>query len=134
MSSFRPLEGGCLCGAVRYRVTQPPLDSGYCHCRMCQRVSGAPAQVWVQVPLDGLAWSKGAPQAYRSSDRAERLFCRSCGSSLAFRSWPEPTTIELNAGTLDDPAAVPPRRHIWTESQLPWFHLDDGLPRHRRDG
>ena len=83
--------------------------------------------------LEGFEWLAEEPKAYRSSAKGERLFCRLCGSSLAFRSWPSPATIELNAGTLDDPAAIQPRRHIWIESQIPWFHLDDGMPREPRE-
>ena len=125
-----PLEGGCLCGAVRYRVTAEPVDSVYCHCRMCQRRSGAPAVATVEVPTGGLAFVQGEPAAYRSSPEAQRLFCRDCGTELYFTLLHEPTSLSLNLGTLDDPEAVRPTKHIWTSSQVSWFVVDDGLPRH----
>ncbi len=125
-----PLEGGCLCGAVRYRVTAEPIDSTYCHCRMCQRRSGAPAVATVEVPTGGLAFVQGEPAAYRSSSMAQRLFCRDCGTELYFTLLDEPPSLSLNLGTLDDPEAVRPTKHIWTSSQVSWFDIDDGLPRH----
>ena len=125
-----PLEGGCLCGAVRYRVTAEPVGSAYCHCRMCQRRSGAPAVATVEVPTGGLALVQGEPAAYRSSPAAERLFCRDCGTELYFTLLDDPPSLSLNLGTLDEPEAVRPTRHIWTSSQVSWFDVADGLPRH----
>lgn len=131
---FDPLEGGCLCGAVRYRVTEAPIDSGYCHCRMCQRSSGAPAQATAEVPIDGFSITRGKPKAYRSSDWGVRHFCPDCGSQLTFRLAADPTTVSLNVPTLDHPEALAPRKHIWCSSQLPWFHVADDLPRYDENG
>ncbi len=132
--TFEPLDGGCLCGAVRYRITMAPLDSDYCHCRMCQKSSGGPVQVSAEIPVAGFAFVKGAPKAYRSSPRARRYFCADCGSQLTFRKDDAPGTVWVNTPTLDDPAAVPPRLHIWRESRIPWFEAADDLPRHDREG
>ena len=82
---FEPLEGGCLCGRLRYRVTLAPIDSGYCHCRMCQKSSGAPLQASAEIPIAGFAFIKGKAKAYRSSPQAVRHFCPHCGSQLTFR-------------------------------------------------
>ena len=125
-----PLEGGCLCGAVRYRVTAEPIDSAYCHCRMCQRRSGAPAVATAEIPVAGFAFVAGEPAAYRSSHSAQRLFCRDCGTELYFVLLDDPPSLSLNIGTLDDPEAVRPIKHIWTSSQMSWFDVADGLPRH----
>lgn len=129
---FEPLEGGCLCGAVRYRVTKAPVDGSYCHCRMCQRSSGAPAQISAEVPIDGFVLLRGAPKAYRSSEWGVRHFCPECGSQLSFRMADNPTHVSLNVPTLDRPEALPPRKHIWCESRLPWFDTADDLPRYER--
>jgi hypothetical protein len=131
---FEPLDGGCLCGAVRYRVTKAPLDSGYCHCRMCQKTSGAPVQASAEFPLEGFALTKGEAKAYRSSEWGVRHFCPECGSQLTFRLALNPGYISVNLPTLDRPEALTPRMHIWRESRIPWFETKDNLPRYERDG
>ena len=127
-------EGGCLCGAVRYRLAAEPIGPGYCHCRMCQLSAGAPVMVWTDAPEGAFAWTKGRPRAYRSSASAERLFCPDCGTQLAFRPLGEgPDQLELNVVTLDDPSDMAPGHHIWTSSRLPWFETVDQLPRYEKE-
>ncbi len=121
--------GGCLCGAVRYRATEV-LRVGLCHCRMCQKASGAPVVAWLMVPVDAFSFIQGQAIAYRSSPRAFRHFCGACGSQLTFRRAEEPSEIDINLATLDHPEAVAPQYHIYTASQLPWLHIDDALPRY----
>jgi hypothetical protein len=131
---FEPLEGGCLCGKVRYRVTMAPVDGSYCHCRMCQKSSGAPAQASAEIPIAGFAFIKGAAKAYRSSPKAVRHFCSDCGSQLTFRLAEAPTYVSINTPTLDRPETLPPRMHIWNEARIPWFEVKDTLPRYDRGG
>lgn len=123
------VTGGCLCGAVRYRATGR-LHAGYCHCRMCQRASGAPVVAWFTVPVDTFAFSTGLPRSYRSSEKAVRHFCGDCGTPLTFRLAEDPPEIDVNLATLDQPEDIAPEYHIYTSSQLPWLHIDDGLPRY----
>ena len=127
------LTGGCLCGAVRYAFDGTPGEAGWCHCRMCQRSSGAPAQAYVILPLAGFRYVAGEPALYRSSERGERRFCAACGSQIEFRE-AGGSEVSLNSGTLDDPALVPPDRHIWTGSEVPWFGEAPGLRRFPGDG
>jgi hypothetical protein len=129
-----PIEGGCLCGAVRYRVSAEPHDAGYCHCRMCQRSTGAPVVAWLTVASDAVAWTKGAPTVYRSSQKAERLFCPTCGTQLVFREPAEPHFLDVTLASLDDPEAVRPDHHVWTTSRIAWFDTRDELPRHPERG
>jgi hypothetical protein len=89
------LHGSCLCGAVRYRVSAQPHDAGYCHCRMCQRSTGAPVVAWLTVASGAVAWTEGAPNVYRSSQKAERLFCPTCGTQLVFREPAEPHFLDV---------------------------------------
>ena len=105
-----PLEGGCLCGAVRYRIGAEPDHAGYCHCRMCQRAAGAPVVAWLTVARAAFAWTRGEPAVYRSSAKAERLFCGACGTQLVFREIAEPEQLDVTLASLDDPAAVRPSR------------------------
>jgi hypothetical protein len=122
-------EGGCLCGKVRFRVTAGAIDAGYCHCRMCQRNSGAPVVAWTTFPLDSFSWIAGAPATYPSSPMIQRQFCADCGSYMVFRRAGS-AEVSINTASLDDPAAFPPRAHIFEESRIPWFRTDDDLPRH----
>jgi hypothetical protein len=129
-----PLEGGCLCGGVRYRLSAEPDHASYCHCRMCQRSAGAPVVAWLTGPSDAFAWIKGEPAVYRSSQKAERLFCPTCGTQLVFREPGEPDRLDVTLASLDDPAAVRPDHHIWTASRIGWFEIADDLPRYPERG
>jgi hypothetical protein len=129
-----PLEGGCLCGKVRYRISAAPRDAAYCHCRMCQRAGGAPVVAWLTAARSDFAWTAGEPAVYGSSPGAERLFCPVCGSQLVFRALAEPETLDVTLASLDDPAAVRPSYHIWTASRIAWFDTKDDLPRHPERG
>jgi hypothetical protein len=124
------VEGGCLCGAVRYRVEGQPLHAGYCHCRMCQRAAGAPVVAWGAWPADRFAWLQGKPGRFASSAKGERSFCPSCGTSFTSVDPGDRRLVEVTLASLDDPAAFPPEEHIWTASRIRWLELGDELPRH----
>ena len=128
--SGEPVEGGCFCGAVRYRLEGPPLVADYCHCRMCQRAAGAPVVAWGTWPADRFVWLRGEPATFASSARGERSFCRTCGTSLTFVDPGDVGQVDVALATLDEPAAFPPTRHIWTASRMPWLEVADSLPRH----
>lgn len=131
---FELLEGGCLCGQFRYRVTAASLDGSYCHCRMCQRSAGAPLQASAEFPAEAFEVIAGSLKTYRSSARAQRRFCPDCGSQILFEPAENRSWVSINVATLDRPEALPPRKHIWRESRLPWFETTDDLPRYDRDG
>jgi len=130
-SEAEAVTGGCLCGAVRYRA-RVFLDAAYyCHCRMCQRSGGGPADVAVFVEAGSLAFTAGGPTYYRSSPFGERGFCATCGSRLLWKHVGDghPDWTNLSVGCLDAPERVRPCLHQCVESQLPWHRLDDELPR-----
>jgi hypothetical protein len=122
-------EGGCHCGAVRFEVEGEPREIGYCHCSICRRLSGGPAQVYAEFPASKLRYTKGAPQVYRSSATAQRRFCPTCGSHLEFRNVEEADWVSLELTALDRPADLAPQRHIFHADRLAWFEVDDDLPR-----
>jgi hypothetical protein len=124
----RSLAGGCQCGAVRYRVEPAEVDSAYCHCRTCQRISGAPVVAWFSVPVARFSYTRGVPRSYRSSAQATREFCGVCGTPLLFRP-DHGRSADVNTSTLDEPSAVPPGYHIWRMSRIAWFETSDALPR-----
>ena len=125
-------EGGCLCGAVRYRLTAQPTGVGYCHCSMCRKSASAPAMVFGSVPNANFLLDRGedALRRYKSSDIAERAFCGTCGSQLLFDDSRDPDRIDVSIATLDRPEAVTPEFHIWVSSRIEWFDTTDHLPRY----
>lgn len=123
--------GGCLCGAIRYRITAPPEVTSLCHCRTCRLASGAPAVAWVVVLRTGLVFERGAPAVYRSSPDVERTFCGTCGTSLTYRR-DGLKSIDVQTATLDDPDAFPPTREIWLEHQIAWMATDLGIATYPR--
>lgn len=125
------LDGGCLCGYVRYHIAAESTAILYCHCRMCQRAAGAPVVAWFTIPASGLKWLTTKPRVYKSSDAAARHFCPACGSQIAFQADAEPELVDITVASLDRPAAIVPSYHCWTASQIPWFDTDDTLPRYR---
>jgi hypothetical protein len=125
-------EGGCLCGAVRYRLEVEPSDAGYCHCMLCRRSSGAPVLAFATVPLKKFVITKGEPAKRLSSSFGERWFCRDCGTQLAMHVDHQPDTIDFTIASLDDPTTIAPAFHIFTEDKIGWFDTADGHPRHAR--
>ena len=122
------IEGGCLCGAVRYRASGAPIVSLICHCATCRRAVGAPLVGWLTVPAAGFAWTRGAPAAYASSPGVERTHCAACGTSLGWAG--VPGEIDVTLASLDDPEAAPPVRETWLAHRLSWTPMTDlpGLP------
>ncbi len=129
------VTGGCFCGAVRYEARVYLADAYYCHCRMCQKSSGAPAEIAVFVEPGSLAFTKGKPKFYQTSHFGERGFCADCGSRLIWKCIGDahPEYTNLSVGCLDAPERVAPASHQCVESQLPWYRFDDGLPRLRSE-
>lgn len=123
--------GGCLCGAVRYRVTGPLRPVVACHCEQCRRTSGhfvaatGCAQSDLHIEEDrGLAW-------FPSSDVAERGFCRECGGNLFYRPRnPGNGRISIMAGTLDAPTGLHLTGHLFMASKSDYYEVVDGTPRH----
>jgi hypothetical protein len=124
------LEGGCLCGAVRYRLASAPFDAGYCHCGLCRRSAGAPVLAFAMVPFEHFEMTGGAPRRRRSSGFGERWFCADCGTQLAMHVDHQPDTIDFTIASLDRPAAVMPSFHIFFESRIGWFDTADDFDRH----
>jgi len=122
------LEGGCFCGAVRYRVTGDPKWSAHCHCESCRRAAGGPVVTYAGYETGRFAFTAGEPKVYAKVPGTERHFCGTCGSTLTFRSGRWPGEIHILLATLDDPEAVTPECHVHVDEQLGWIHMDDGLP------
>jgi hypothetical protein len=124
------LSGGCLCGAVRYRITGTPRYLCYCHCESCRRAAGAASVPWATFAREQFALTAGAPLEYRSSARVLRGFCGTCGSPLTYRNEARPDEVDVIVTSLDDPGPLAPAAHVWVAEKLPWVRIEDGLPRH----
>jgi len=133
LKTLPDLAGGCLCGALRYRITGAPVEALYCHCRMCRRAHSAPVVAWLTVPIKGFTMTAGTPAAYRSSAKAWRHFCGRCGTPLTWREAEDPRLVDVSIASLDDPESVHPTLHTWTESRIAWFDTVDHLPRYATD-
>lgn len=123
-------EGGCLCGEVRYSVIEFVDSVANCHCKMCQRHTGAPYATYACVEANNFRWLQGEQllQNYTANNKTTRRFCGNCGSSLTFVSPLETAdVIELSLATLDGDSPVKPDAHIFLESKANWTELNDDL-------
>lgn len=127
-------EGRCTCGAVRYRLTSPPMIVHACHCTECQRLSGGAFAINAVIETDrvellGAVAPEPAPVIGASGKPQRILRCPTCkvalwshypggGAKVAF----------VRVGTLDEPALLPPDVHIYTSTKLPWLELPAGVP------
>jgi hypothetical protein len=130
----RLFSGGCACRAVRYELRSAPYDAGWCHCRICQLSSGAPAMVFASVPDGDMVFVEGGGKvkSFRSSGFGHRIFCGECGTPLAMRVDHQPETVDFSVATLDEPDLLAPAFHIFWSSRIAWFDPGDDLPRHER--
>ena len=123
--------GGCLCGAVKYRVDGPMREVVFCHCGQCRRQTGlyyastnaADADLTVQGG-DDITW-------YASSDEGRRGFCRRCGSAL-FWKYQGSDHISIQAGTLDQPSRLTSGYHIFCADKGDFYEINDGLPQYEK--
>jgi hypothetical protein len=126
-----PVEGGCQCGAVRYRLTAPPLAVYNCHCRDCQRLSGATNDMSMPIrreTFEHLAGDVAYFDKRADSGRTVRMFrCAQCGTRLWNEPLASPALLVVKPGTLDDMSWAKPIGNIWTESRAPWVTIDDTL-------
>jgi len=131
-----PCEGGCVCGAVRYRLLEDPLEIHVCHCTRCQTVSGSAFVMCMPVHTRSLELLGSAPEAVEFEDpdglAKRHRRCPNCGCCL----WGEieglPEVLALQAGTLDDTSSLEPIAHIWTSSAQPWIEIPTDLLRYEK--
>jgi hypothetical protein len=127
-----PLLGGCLCGGVRFEVTEPPASAGYCHCTRCQRRTGTAAAASARIVPGSLRILSGAEliRAFEPDDGFAKDFCSACGSALWARNPSDGDVISVRMGAFDGDPGVRPSYHQFVAYAAPWEPLpDDGLPR-----
>ena len=122
MSEAREHLGGCLCGALRYRVAGEPIHVTICYCTQCRRQTGSPMVVFPTYPLERYTLLRGSPGSLRVSDFATRQFCRDCGSPLSWRR-DRAAELDLFLGTFDQPELIRiPDDQLWTQHRISWLH------------
>ena len=117
-------QGGCLCSAIRFRVSGEPIYSCICHCATCRRASAAPAVAWLTFDRGQVEMLTGDPRRFRSSEGVLRQFCGTCGSQLSYEHVSRPDTIDITTVSLDNPNRFPPTFEVWLEHRLPWQAAD----------
>ena len=127
-----PLEGGCQCGAVRYRITAAPQGIYACHCKDCQRFSGTTHTLSMVMKVEDVALLSGELVGFdkaADSGRVVRMLgCGRCGTKVWNEPLSSPALLILKPGTLDDMGWAKPVGNIWTESRAPWVEIDPAVP------
>ena len=127
------LSGGCLCGGVRFELSEPPRDAGYCHCTRCQGRTGGASSA--QARIDGrtfrLVEGDDLVQAWRhSAGGFEKCFCRACGSHLFSRNPEDPASMSVRMSAFDGDPGVRPSFRAFVAYAADWEPIpDDGLER-----
>jgi hypothetical protein len=116
-------EGGCLCGAVRFRAKGPPNWTVWCHCQSCRKHCGAPAAAFVAFDEAVVEVTKGEITKFGSSPGMLRGFCSTCGSTLTCQGGQRPGELHFHLGAMDHPEELPPMAEFFPEERLPWFHI-----------
>ena len=125
------IGGGCLCGAVRFELTEPPTAAGYCHCTRCQRRTGGAtsAQVRIEASTFRLLAGEDHVQCWTPPDGFAKCFCRECGAHLFSRSG-DGTKMSVRMAAFDEDPGVRPQWRAFVNYAAPWEPIpDDGLPR-----
>jgi hypothetical protein len=124
------VEGGCYCGALRYRATGDPMFKGQCHCRECQYISGGQPNMVMAMPLAGFEYTKGSPKGFSRKDLPNpvtREFCAECGTHTLTKAPAVPGAVLLKVGTFDDPSVFgKPQMVIYTIDKQSFHHIPEG--------
>lgn len=133
IGKLEDLEGGCDCGAVRYRMTDAPMFVHCCHCRWCQRESGSAFALNAIIEAERVVLLKGAPEIIDtpscSGDGQKFHRCPECKIAVwSNYAGAGDKLVFVRVGTLDDPDRLPPDIHIFTSSKQPWVILGPEIP------
>jgi hypothetical protein len=127
------LTGGCLCGGVRYEVSEPFVSAGYCHCTRCQRRTGTAAAASGRIVPGSLRVVQGEEliSCWQPEEGFAKCFCSACGGALWSRHPEDPDAIGIRLGTVDGDPGVRPEYRQFVAFAAPWEPIpDDGLPRY----
>lgn len=130
------VEGGCLCGAIRFAVAKPLGPAAYCLCSDCRKTTGSAFNISVPVPREKFSLLSGSPKSFaKAGDRGvqlTRVFCPDCGSQVYTFSDRYPDRVYVKGGTLDDPSSITPAYQSYTSSAASWAYIPLDLPSYPR--
>jgi hypothetical protein len=129
---MQTIEGGCLCSAIRFRISGDPTFSLICHCATCRRANAAPTVAWLTFDRGQVEILSGHPRTYRSSQGVARQFCGTCGSQLSYENIVSPATIDITTASLDNPTLFPPTLEVWLEHRVSWQTANQALAQYPR--
>jgi hypothetical protein len=134
VSGSPDLTGSCLCGAIRFALSEPPSQAGYCHCTRCQKRTGTAASPQARIDGRGFALTAGAEllSVWRHPEGGfEKCFCSRCGSHLFSRNPDDPTQMSIRLSAFDGDPGVRPQWRTYVSYAAPWEPIpDDGLARY----
>lgn len=122
-------RGRCFCASVEFEVDGPELYACFCHCESCRRAAGGVYVAWATFAKSGFRVTAGTLAEHHSAPGVTRGLCTTCGTSLTYEHVDREGQIDVTLTSLDDPAALSPRSHIWLDDKLPWVTIGDDLPR-----
>jgi hypothetical protein len=128
-----PLTGGCLCGGVRFEVTEPLVSASYCHCTRCQRRTGTAAAASARITPGSLRILAGDDlvRSYEPPEGFAKVFCSGCGGALWSQSQADPEIVSVRFGAFDSDPGIRPSYRQFVAYAAPWEPIpDDGLPRY----
>jgi hypothetical protein len=128
-----PFEGGCTCGAVRYRMDSRPLFVHCCHCRWCQRETGTSFALNAMIEADRVSLLQGQPERVNTPSNSGRgqaiMRCPQCHVAVwSHYAGAGDAVSFVRVGTLDQPDRLPPDIHIFTSTKQPWVNLSATAP------
>jgi hypothetical protein len=132
MNEYELYSGGCVCGAIRYRVLGPPAMVAYCHCDDCRKNSGSVVSVLAGFQQAGFELESGNPTSFEATPTVKRSFCKSCGTPLFYENNNFPENTYIHIGSFDHPEELPPDRHTWVSERIIWHEVTDSLKQYNQ--
>lgn len=132
-SRWKPADGGCACGSVRYRLRREPLFAHACHCTRCQRETGGPLAHHAMIEFTAMSLLAGVPEFVKvptdSGSTHWVVRCPECRTAMWNEHGSRQAALRyVRIGTLDEPWRFPPLAHIYVRSKQPWVLLDPAVP------
>ncbi|MDJ0613237.1 MAG: GFA family protein [Rhizobiaceae bacterium] len=122
-------QGSCRCGGVAIEARGKTHFQGYCHCDDCRRSNGAPIVSFAGFERDQFEWTSQETLAEWRNGQFKRLFCRDCGSPIAYTDDQLPEVVFFYTGFMENQEAFPPEHHSYHHRKIDWLELVDDLPK-----